>query len=163
MIRIEHANVLNLAAAPAAPADIILMKQPSSKIPPKKGHESSSDAPKKRFPNESRIVRTIIAVGLSYISLRLGLAAFHRARRSMLRRLLVDISSTLRDIGVTHWVDFGCLLGIHRDGDLIVYDNDIDVVILDAAWDALFPVLKVKFPQYSVKSKPPCFLIKFAP
>lgn len=49
-----------------------------------------------------------------YGVLRLGIKTFHLTRRFFLRQLLIDVSSAFDELGVTHWVDFGGLLGIHR-------------------------------------------------
>lgn len=40
-------------------------------------------------------------------------------------QLLHDLAAALNDMGVTWWLDFGSLLGIHRDGELIKHDNDV--------------------------------------
>lgn len=42
--------------------------------------------------------------------------AFHHMRRHFLRQLLLDLCAALRAMRRTYWVDFGSLLGIHRDG-----------------------------------------------
>ena len=39
---------------------------------------------------------------------------FHRARRAFLRQLLLELGPALDSLGQTYWLDFGCLLGIHR-------------------------------------------------
>lgn len=39
---------------------------------------------------------------------------FHRTRRAFLRQLLFDVSAALQELGQEHWLDFGCLLGVHR-------------------------------------------------
>jgi len=46
------------------------------------------------------------------------------------------------------WVDFGSLLGIHRDGDLIPYDNDVDICLLSPQWDDLYVYLTENLNQY---------------
>lgn len=55
-----------------------------------------------------------------YVTLRTGIKAFHYARRHFLRTLLLDVCSALTALNVVHWCDFGSLLGLHRDGDLIL-------------------------------------------
>lgn len=43
---------------------------------------------------------------------------------------LKDIAQVLNDAGIPWWVDCGTLLGTHRYGGVIPWDNDIDVAIL---------------------------------
>jgi len=90
-----------------------------------------------------------------YSALRISIAAFHRLRRRYLRALLVDLCATFRSLDqLTYWIDFGSLLGVHRDGDLILYDNDIDIAVLTPSLFDLFPLLKEKLePKYRVKGK----------
>lgn len=51
------------------------------------------------------------------------------ARRDLARELLLSSSAYLSEAGVAHIVDHGTLLGLHRDGDLLPWDNDIDMAI----------------------------------
>jgi lipopolysaccharide cholinephosphotransferase len=50
-------------------------------------------------------------------------------RRGLARELLLAATRHLTDAGVPHIVDHGTLLGIHRDGDLLPWDNDVDMAI----------------------------------
>lgn len=54
--------------------------------------------------------------------------------------LFVGLNRFLEECGVDHWVNFGTLLGFHRQGALLDHDIDIDMGCLekDAArvWDA---------------------------
>jgi hypothetical protein len=52
-----------------------------------------------------------------------------RYRRRELRRLLRDVSAVLDANGIDYWCDFGTLLGLARDRDLILGDKDIDMSI----------------------------------
>ena len=40
-----------------------------------------------------------------------------------------DVIQALNETDITYWVDFGTLLGIHREGDIILLDNDADICI----------------------------------
>lgn len=108
---------------------------------------------KKKSADEKTCLPSIASkVVLVYSALRVSIAAFHRLRRRYLRTLLVDLCATFRSMEVTYWIDFGSLLGIHRDGDLILYDNDIDIAVLTPSLFDLFPLLKEKLePKYRVK------------
>ena len=64
--------------------------------------------------------------------LLLGIAIWLRSERRQRRRLRAmaqDVIDALNHVGVKYWVDFGTLLGIHREGDIILHDNDIDVCL----------------------------------
>ena len=52
----------------------------------------------------------------------------YRQRRT-LRRMAQDVIQALNETDITYWVDFGTLLGIHREGDIILLDNDADICI----------------------------------
>jgi len=54
-----------------------------------------------------------------------------RFRRKTLRRVLRDVAELLGTHGVTYWSDFGTLLGLVRDGDIILGDKDVDLCVLD--------------------------------
>lgn len=56
---------------------------------------------------------------MAYATLRGGIKLFHHARRGSLRMLLSDLCPVLAPM--TYWLDFGSLLGIFRDGDLILH------------------------------------------
>jgi LicD family len=99
----------------------------------------------------------LAAVGAvaAYGALRGSIKLFHHARRAMLRQVLFDLAPALQNGGHSYWLDFGSLLGVHRDGDLILHDNDIDLAILDPKWDELHSSLSTALPQYSVKLEYP--------
>eukprot|EP00884_Botryococcus_braunii_P005380 jgi/Botrbrau1/14843/Bobra.0278s0013.1 len=90
----------------------------------------------------------VVAAGL-YGTLQAGIKAFQLARRRYLRRMMLDICPALDQLGYDHWVDFGSLLGIYRDGDLILHDNDVDICVLLEApedMDGLLSGLKKALP-----------------
>jgi len=101
----------------------------------------------------SKAARRAGAAVLIYTSLRLAISAVHYWRRHQLRILLHQVCAALEGAGATYWVDFGSLLGIHRDGDLILYDNDVDLAILDPDWRSLLPYLQAHLPSYDVRSE----------
>jgi len=96
---------------------------------------------------------SLAAIGAvaGYGALRGSIKIFHYARRAMLRQLLLDLCPALQKAGYYYWLDFGSLLGIHRDGDLILHDNDIDLAILNPQWDQIHSRLSCSLPQYTVK------------
>ena len=71
----------------------------------------------------------------------IGIASFYVARRflesrearqqALLRCMAVSTISAFNDSGVQYWLDFGTLLGVIREGDIILGDNDVDICIRD--------------------------------
>ena len=45
--------------------------------------------------------------------------------------MAIELFKTLNENEVTYWADFGTLLGLYRENDIILKDNDIDVCIID--------------------------------
>ncbi|KAL4427794.1 hypothetical protein ABPG75_001883 [Micractinium tetrahymenae] len=96
--------------------------------------------------------RTMLAGAAAWLTLRATIEVFHRSRRAFLRQLLFDVSAALQELGQEHWLDFGCLLGVHRDGDLILTDNDIDLAVHNPDWPSLLEGLRSRLPpKYSLK------------
>ncbi len=56
--------------------------------------------------------------------------------------VLVEASKILNDIKVFHWLEFGTLLGIVRDGELIKHDFDLDLGVFI---DDYNPIIKDAF------------------
>jgi phosphorylcholine metabolism protein LicD len=52
--------------------------------------------------------------------------------RIILRKLCLDVIKSLNTHKIDYWVDFGTLLGIYRDNDIILGDNDIDIIVVDS-------------------------------
>ena len=50
--------------------------------------------------------------------------------RRTIRNLLIKLTHEFDQEGVEYWVDFGTLLGIMREKDVIIGDNDGDVCVL---------------------------------
>jgi lipopolysaccharide cholinephosphotransferase len=50
-------------------------------------------------------------------------------RQRTLRRVLADVCRVFAAHGIDYWCDFGTLLGIYRDGDIIRGDKDADLSI----------------------------------
>lgn len=55
--------------------------------------------------------------------------------------MLLDLVPVLEEAGCVYWLDFGTLLGVYRDDDIILHDNDCDIGILDPDWDAIEALL----------------------
>jgi hypothetical protein len=82
----------------------------------------------------------------AYCGLRSALKAYQALRRRCLRRLLCVVGPALAACGTDYYVDFGSLLGAVREGDVIAYDNDADVVAINPDWDALLVKLRAALP-----------------
>lgn len=57
---------------------------------------------------------------------------FPKMKIIILRDLAINVITSLNKEKVDYWVDFGTLLGIIRDGDIIYHDFDVDVVIVES-------------------------------
>ena len=51
--------------------------------------------------------------------------------RKNLREMLINIVNIFNKHNIYYWIDFGTLLGIYREKDIILGDNDIDICKLD--------------------------------
>jgi phosphorylcholine metabolism protein LicD len=51
--------------------------------------------------------------------------------RYILRNMAKDIIYILNKYNINYWVDFGTLLGIIRENDVILYDTDVDICLVD--------------------------------
>lgn len=86
----------------------------------------------------------------AYYTIKGILGGYQQLRRRNLRHLIRTVAPVLDSLGATYWVDFGSLLGAHRENDVIIHDNDADMVLLNPDWDALLPALRAALPQFRV-------------
>jgi hypothetical protein len=101
-------------------------------------------------PAATAAAAATLSAATLYAAARLGVEAYKNLRRRALRRLLLDVCPVLDALSASHFVDFGTLLGLHRERDVILHDNDADVVVLEPDFDALMPLLKAALPQFRV-------------
>jgi len=59
---------------------------------------------------------------------------YQQLRRRNLRHLIRTVGPALDAMHATWWLDFGSLLGAHRDKDVIIHDNDADVSLGVFVW-----------------------------
>jgi hypothetical protein len=52
-------------------------------------------------------------------------------QRKIIRNLFIKTIKNLDKYNIEYWVDFGTLLGIERDKDIILGDNDADICIVN--------------------------------
>ena len=55
-----------------------------------------------------------------------------RQRQRALRRIVSDVCRLFDEHAIDYWCDFGTLLGLHRDGDIIAGDKDADLCVLSS-------------------------------
>ena len=55
----------------------------------------------------------------------------HSVDRKSLRQLAQRTCSMLTQSGVEHWLDFGSLLGLMREGNILEGDTDVDISVVD--------------------------------
>lgn len=73
-----------------------------------------------------------LLAALAIVGLLLLMTPFlDRHRQGALRRILKDTAEVLQKRNVSYWADFGTLLGLVRDGDIIPGDKDVDLCVLD--------------------------------
>lgn len=72
-----------------------------------------------------------------------GKVEFTGRTREKARELLLDVVDVFEAAGIDYMLDSGTLLGIMREGDLIQWDNDIDITIPVRELPKLLGVLKV--------------------
>jgi len=106
-------------------------------------------------PAAAAAAAAALSAATLYAAARLGVEAYKNLRRRALRRLLLDVCPALDVLSVSYYVDFGSLLGLHRERDVILHDNDADVVLLAPDFDALLPRLRRLLPQFRVCSVVP--------
>lgn len=53
-------------------------------------------------------------------------------QRIILRNMAHDVITELNKHDIYYWIDFGTLLGIIRDKDIIWRDNDVDISVIDS-------------------------------
>eukprot|EP00894_Picocystis_sp_ML_P004040 jgi/Pico_ML_1/54557/g4889.t1 len=89
-----------------------------------------------------KALSAVLAGGSAYLSLRAVNHWWLVLRRKLLRDIFLTVVPVLNETNVDYWADFGTLLGMHREGDLILHDNDVDVVLLDPDWKEIIPALE---------------------
>ncbi len=67
----------------------------------------------------------------------------HRANMELLRKF----DSFCRERGIRYFITFGTLLGAVRHGDIIPWDDDIDVTMLRSDYEKLLKVPKEEYPE----------------
>ena len=51
--------------------------------------------------------------------------------RKVIRELFTNLTENFHKENVEYWTDFGTLLGVKRDSDIIIGDNDADICIIN--------------------------------
>lgn len=69
---------------------------------------------------------------------------------ALARELLVAINEYFIDSGITLYIDFGTLLGLKRDADLIAWDDDIDLSVNEDEFDLAVEHMK-NFDKFAPK------------
>ena len=74
------------------------------------------------------IIKYILIIILILVIIRL--IYLFELRRSI-RNLFISLIKNLENANVEYWIDYGTLLGITRDKDIIMGDNDADICIIN--------------------------------
>jgi phosphorylcholine metabolism protein LicD len=80
-------------------------------------------------------VKIFVGLILAYFVLVIIVTAFLLCRREVIRKLFVDTINVLNKNNINYWVDFGTLLGICRNKDIIFGDDDADICIPESQED----------------------------
>lgn len=96
--------------------------------------------------SRSPLALGVVAATSLYCGVKAGIQGYQHLRRRYLRLLVRRVAPVLDKLGVQYWADFGTLLGMYREKDIIFYDNDADLVLLNPDWDALLPQLRAALP-----------------
>jgi hypothetical protein len=73
-----------------------------------------------------KVVIIIISIYFIFLSISIPFAFY---KRKSIRELFIKTVNFLNQNNIIYWVDFGTLLGIHRDKDIILGDNDADICV----------------------------------
>ena len=73
-----------------------------------------------------KVIIIIISIYLIFLFISIPFAFY---KRKVIRELFIKTVNFLNENDITYWVDFGTLLGIHRDKDIILGDNDADICV----------------------------------
>lgn len=89
--------------------------------------------------NVSYVLLFVILLLFLYILLRI---ISFRLIRANLRVLFLKSLSIFNKNNIEYWVDFGTLIGIHREKDIIIGDTDCDVCVWEKDAAKIKPVLE---------------------
>lgn len=110
-------------------------------------HTNESERPAVVRAASSAAVVLLGAAGV-YSGIRGALQGYQHLRRRLLRQLIAEVCPVLDSLGVPYWADFGTLLGMYREKDVILHDNDADIVVLQPDWDLLALQLRERLPPH---------------
>tara|TARA_Y100000385_G_scaffold287880_1_gene353138 strand:+ start:588 stop:1172 length:585 start_codon:yes stop_codon:yes gene_type:complete len=82
------------------------------------------------FEKKKFIIIFLILIFLIY---PLSKYYYNYVKRKILRKIAINTIILFNKYNIDYWIDFGTLLGIIRENDIIWGDNDIDIVILDTS------------------------------
>lgn len=114
-------------------------KQDGSRI---SSPEKSTSLHPGRRKTGGKALSVVVAGSSAYLSLRAANHWWLVLRRKLLRDIFMTVVPILNEMKVEYWADFGTLLGLFREGDLILHDNDVDIVLLNPAWDVIIRGLR---------------------
>ena len=92
--------------------------------------------------NNFKYILPILIIIIIYILFLLICFKYRKYFQKSLRHLFNTVIPYLNKGNIEYWVDFGTLLGIHRDQDIIIGDNDCDICVWKKDEDKVRPILK---------------------
>ncbi|KAF6252835.1 hypothetical protein COO60DRAFT_494285 [Scenedesmus sp. NREL 46B-D3] len=109
--------------------------------------DDSAAAEELPLAQRSPVAMGVVVATSLYCGAKAGIQGYQHLRRHNLRSLVRHVAPVLDQMGVRYFADFGTLLGMYREKDIIFYDNDADFVVLDPDWDGLLQGLRRRLPR----------------
>lgn len=88
------------------------------------------DSPLRHKTHSQKMKGVVVLIGAAVVIV-IVLCAWQCWMRARLRELLAWGADALSAEGVDYWIDYGTLLGVVREGDVILWDNDVDFCVFD--------------------------------
>lgn len=95
------------------------------------------------------LIITLIIISI-FLFVELKVKKTHR-----LREMALHTIDSFNKHGVEYWVDYGTLLGIIREGDIIKHDNDVDLCVINSKdnHDRIYKSFEYMYRKYPDKYK----------
>ena len=88
------------------------------------------------------ILKILLYIILLYFVFLVIAISIRKIIQNNLRNLFMKSIPIFNDNNIEYWVDFGTLLGVHRENDIIIGDNDCDICIWEKDEDKIRPILQ---------------------
>lgn len=76
------------------------------------------------------LIKILLVLLILLILFFMSRKQIERYRHKELRKLALSVIPKLNEHKINYWVDYGTLLGIIREGDIIKHDEDVDICLI---------------------------------